>query len=368
MTQAPDTQPAGRGTQRIAILGLGLIGGSIGMAAKARAGAHVSGYDTDPRALEQALALGAIDRGAEDLKDALSGAEVAFVATPLGVLERTVQDALAAAGEDCVLSDVGSTKRMLTHACADQRFVGGHPLTGAQTAGVGNSSAGLFDGARWYLTPGTGTSGVLYERLHRLLVSLGAQPMAIEADTHDRLMACVSHLPHVLANLLTGQAAGLIDSDGQLPSVGPSFRDATRVAGANTGIWRDIYLSNAQELIAGIDEFSRRLGEVREMLENGDGAAIADWNEHARTDHRSLLEAGLLGGPVSQLDVSVPNRPGVVAEIALELGRSAVNIVDMTLSPSPDNSQGVVTLWIAGEQSQRARELIAALDFPVSRA
>ncbi len=132
---------------------------------------------------------------------------------------------------------------------ADERFIGGHPLAGAETAGVEHARADLFDGAIWYLTPARGsTAGVLYERLHRLLTSFGAQPTAIDADTHDRLMASVSHLPHVLANLLVAQAASCRSAESEeqrLPAVGPSFRDATRVAGANTAIWTDIYLSNA---------------------------------------------------------------------------------------------------------------------------
>src|SRR6185312_15672439 len=114
-----------------------------------------------------------------------------------------------------VISDVGSTKRAIVAALDDPRFVGGHPLAGAETAGVEHARADLFDGATWYLTPAQdSTAGVLYERLHRLLASLGARPVAIDADTHDRLMASVSHLPHVLANALVAQAAGLPEGQG----------------------------------------------------------------------------------------------------------------------------------------------------------
>ena len=169
-----------------------------------------------------------------------------------------------------MVTDVGSTKRAVAEAGReDERFIGGHPLAGAETAGVAHARADLFDGAVWYLTPARGsTAGVLYERLHRLLASFGAQPTAIDADTHDRLMASVSHLPHVLANLLVAQAAAVLEGeDGErLPAVGPSFRDATRVAGANTAIWTDIYLSNRDALIAGIDGLAERLGEVRAAL------------------------------------------------------------------------------------------------------
>jgi prephenate dehydrogenase len=357
---------------RVAVLGVGLIGGSIGLAARRRAGAQVCGFDPDAAVLARALELGAIDAVAGDVSAAVDGADVVFAAAPVGVLADTVAQALAAAGPQCVVSDVGSTKRMLAQAGADGRFVGGHPLAGAETAGVEHAREDLFDGATWYLIPAQGsTEGVLYERLHRLLTTLGAHPTAIDADTHDRLMAGVSHLPHVLANLLVGGAAGVLGAQEgtRLPAVGPSFRDATRVAGANSAIWTDIYMSNRDALSAAIDELARGLAQVRGWLAAGDTEAVRAWNENAREQHEALLGAGLVGGAVHELRVSVPNRPGVVAEIALELGRAGVNIADMALSPSQDNRQGVVALWIAGEpELARAGELIARLGFPVVRA
>ena len=359
------------------MLGVGLIGGSIGLAARERAEAQVCGYDPDARVCAAALELGAIDTGAADIAGAVDGADVVFVAAPVGALVETVRAALAHAGADTVVTDAGSTKRTVARAGReDERFIGGHPLAGAETAGVEHARADLFDGAVWYLTPARGsTAGVLYERLHRLLTSFGAQPAAIDADTHDRLMASVSHLPHVLANLLVAQAASVLggEDDQRLPAVGPSFRDATRVAGANTSIWTDIYLSNRDALIAGIDGLTERLGDVRKALENGDAEAVSAWNERARADRDALLGAGLVGGAggdeVVELRASVPNRPGVIAELALALGGAGVNILDMALSPSEDNRQGVVALWVAGgPPAGRAQELVAGLGFPVARA
>ncbi len=355
---------------RIAVLGVGLIGGSIGLAARRLAGAAVAGWDPDDAVLQDALRRGAVDEAGRDLAGAVAGAEAVFVAAPVGQLPAAVEGALAAAGRDCVVTDVGSTKRILAGVGeCDQRFVGGHPLAGAETSGVANAREDLFRGATWYLTPAAGTSGVLYERLHRLLLAFGAQPVAIDPEVHDRVMASVSHLPHVLANVLVAQAARALGAGETIPATGPSFRDATRVAGANGAIWTDIYLSNRDALMAGIDDTVTRLRDVRAALEAGDAEAVSAWNEHARADRDALLGAGLAGGPVHELRVSVPNRPGVIADIALALGRAGVNIVDMALSPSPDNSQGVVALWVRGDdQAARAQELIGALEFPVVRA
>ena len=351
---------------RIAVLGVGLIGGSIGLAAKERLDdAHVVGFGRNPERLNHARELGAIDRATTDIADALDEAEACFACGPVGALPELVGRALAAAPDDCLVTDVGSTKRRIVESITDQRFVGGHPIAGAETAGVEHARADLFQGATWYLTPGERSSGLLYERLHRLVVAVGARPVAIDAETHDRLLATVSHLPHVIANVLVAQAARALDEQGEaLPRVGPSFRDATRVAGANTDIWTDIYLSNAQSIAAEVDETVRRLEAVASALRAGDPAALSGWNEAASDDRRRLLEADLAGGPVHELRVPVPNRPGIVAQLALALGRAGVNIVDMALAPAPDMRSGAITLWIAGDEAAgRARAVVDGLDF-----
>jgi prephenate dehydrogenase len=354
----------------VAVVGVGLIGGSIGLAARERLGAAVQGWDPDPDALAAARERGVLDRAGNSLEEAVEGADTAFVAAPVGALPEVVGRVLAAAGPDCVVTDVGSTKRAVLAAHDDPRFVGGHPLAGAETAGVAFARADLFTGATWYLTPTATTSGILYERLHRSIAALGAQPVAIDAETHDRLMAAVSHLPHVLANVLVDQAAAaLAGEDERLPATGPSFRDAARVAGANSGIWTDIYLTNREALIGQIDAAAERLQAVRSALTSADGEAVTAWNDAAAEHRRRLLDTGLAGGPTHELRVSVPNQPGVVARIALGLGRAGVNITDMALYPAPGGSDGVIALWIAGDEAAgRAAELIATLGFPVARA
>ncbi len=355
---------------RVAVLGVGLIGGSIGLATRNRLGASVCGYDRSPDAMECALARGAVDRAVESVAEAVRGAEAVFVAVPVGALSQVIGEVLEAAPADCVVTDVGSTKRAVVRAHEDGRFVGGHPLAGAENAGVEHARADLFEGCTWYLTPTSGTTGILYERLHRMLHGLGAQPTAIDAQTHDRILATVSHLPHVLANVLVSQAAGTLAAGRErLPATGPSFRDATRVAGAPSAIWTDIYLSNRDALTAELDDTIERLEAIRAALAAGDGRVIEQWNDAAAEDRRRLLEAQLAGGPLFELRASVPNRPGVIAELALELGRAGVNISDMALYPAADMSDGLVALWIAGEQAAaRAQELVTGLGFPVARA
>jgi prephenate dehydrogenase len=350
---------------RIAVLGVGLIGGSIGLAAKEHVeDAEVVGFGRDAGRLQRALELGAIGRAATSIEEAVDGAELCFACAPVGALPELVRAALDASGEDALVTDVGSTKQDLVARTPDPRFVGGHPIAGAETAGVEHARADLFEDAVWYLTPHEQSGGLLYERLHRFVIDVGARPIAVDAETHDRLVAVFSHLPHVLANVLASQAAARLSEHGEaLRQVGPSFRDMTRVAGANTAMWSDIYRSNRAAIVEEIRGFRRELDEVEKRLEAGE---VEVWNDRAREDRRTLLEAGAAEGPVHELRLTVPNRPGIVAQVALELGRAGVNIVDMALAPAADMKSGAMSLWIAGDgQAERARELIGGLGFPV---
>lgn len=347
----------------VAIVGTGLIGGSAGMAARRRLGAHVRGTG---RNAALGVELGALDEACADLPSVLDGADVAIVCAPVDVLPQVTRDVLAAAPAGCAVTDVGSTKREVVAAAgADERFVGGHPLAGAEVAGVKHAREDLFEGATWYLTPQPTTSGVLFERVHKLLTGIGARPEIVDPADHDRTMAAVSHLPHVLANVLVAQAAGALGGE-RMPAIGPSFRDATRVAGANPELWTGIYRANREALLDAVDVTLAHLREVRASLAADDAAALLAWQSQATVSRRALLEAGLAGGPVTELRAAVPNRPGVIADIALTLGRAGINIKDMSLSPSPDNSSGVVSLWVAEGQAPAAADLVRGLGIPVS--
>ncbi|CAN5614945.1 prephenate dehydrogenase [soil metagenome] len=360
---------------KVAVLGVGLIGGSIGLAARERLGAEVAGFDPDPGNSRRAVELGALDTAAASAAEALADAEVVFCAAPVRALGGLVREALAGTGEGCVVTDVGSTKRELVAAVnaitADggaERFIGGHPIAGAETAGVEYAQAKLFEGARWYLTPNRTSDGVLYDRLQRLVAGLGARPQAIDADSHDRLMATVSHLPHVIANVLVTQAATTSSEESEgLPEVGPSFRDTTRVAGANPAIWTDIFDSNREAVAAEIDAAAKRLREASELIRGGDREAVSAWHREARDSRSRLLDATGAEGPLNEIRVGIENRPGAVAEIALELGSARVNIEDMALYPATEMTNGAVTFWVFGAgEAERAAKLVRSLGHTAS--
>jgi len=355
---------------RIAVLGVGLIGGSIGLAARRRLEANVVGFDPDRTTVDRALEDGVVDTAATSAEEACEGADVVFCAAPVAGLTELATAALEACGSDTVVTDVGSTKRdIVTALGADERFIGGHPLAGAETSGVENAREDLFEGARWYLTPKSArSSGLLYDRLQRTIVALGARVQAIDSEAHDRLMATISHLPHVVANVLVGQAVAELTRDSErMPEVGPSFRDTTRVAGANPTIWGDIFASNSEAVAEAVDAVAERLREAAELIRGGEREAVAEWHAGAGADRRRLLETERAGGPLRELRVVVTNRPGTIAELALALGEAGVNIEDMALYPAPDMTSGAVSLWVAGdEQARRATALVRELGHTVS--
>jgi prephenate dehydrogenase len=354
---------------RIAVLGVGLIGGSIGLAARRRLEAEVVGCGRNPERVQRAVELGAIDRAASSVAEACEGADLVFCAGPVMALPQQAREALVASGTETVVSDVGSTKgELVAELGDDERFIGGHPLAGAETAGVENAREDLFEGARWFLTPTEGSSGLLYDRLQRAIAGLGARPQAIDARTHDRVMATISHLPHVVANALVAEAAEELTRDSErLPEVGPSFRDATRVAGSNPGIWTDIFASNREAVADSVESVARRLEEAAALIRGGDREGVSAWHVAAAESKRRLAESGAEAGPLRELRIVVANKPGTIAELALALGEAGVNIEDMALHPAPDMTSGAVSLWVAGdEQAVKAAALVRELGHTVT--
>ena len=190
---------------RLAVVGTGLIGASAALAAR-RSGTEVMGWDEDPATLDAAVERGAVEP-AESLAASLVGADIALVAVPVAELPAVVQNVLAHAPPACTVTDVGSTKGAVCAAAGDDsRFVGGHPICGAETRGPARASADLFEGATWFLAPLATTDTERYRAAHAFVAGLGARPFAIDPSAHDRLVAVTSHLPHALANVLLNQA------------------------------------------------------------------------------------------------------------------------------------------------------------------
>ena len=355
--------------RRLAVIGTGLIGASVALAAKRGGDVEVVGYDAEQEALEAAAGRGAIDDPVRSVADAVADAELAVVAAPVAQLAAQVREALETSRDGCTVTDVGSTKlEVCSAAVGSTRFVGGHPVCGSEARGPEHASAELFDGATWFLTPLAATDAARYRLVHGFVSSLGATPVAIDPEAHDRLVALTSHLPHALANVLVNQAgATRIEGHEPLAAAGGSLRDMTRVAGANPRIWVDIFMENAGPLRDSLAEHRRRVEQLEGALEAGDAGFLARWIGEAAGNRRAMLaEAYPDPGELQQLRVHVPDRPGVLAGITQALGAERINIEDFELHHVSPERGGTLTLLVGGEDAaQRAAALLESQGYGV---
>jgi prephenate dehydrogenase len=355
--------------ERLAVVGTGLIGASIALAAKRAASTRVAGYDPDEAMLRTAVERGAVDSPATSLEETLEGAELAVVAAPVAQLQTEVAAALAAAPEACTVTDVGSTKESVCAAAAGSpRFIGGHPVCGSEARGADHASGNLFEGATWFLTPLPETDPDRYRLVHSFVASLGAMPVAVDPRAHDRLVALTSHLPHVLANLLINHAgASRIDGHEPLAAAGGALRDMTRVAGANPRIWVDIFLDNAGELLAALADHRRRVEQLETALGAGDAGFLARWIAEAAGNRRRMLEREYPEpGQLHRLRVHIPDRPGVLAGITQALGAERINIEDFELRHFSPERGGVLSILVTGEaEARRGADLLEAQGYGV---
>jgi len=357
---------------RLAIVGTGLIGTSVGLAAHRAGGWTVAGWDPDSAALAVAAERGAIDRAAGSVEDAVGDAQLALVAAPVAQLGAQVTAVLEASPEECTVTDVGSTKQAVVDAAGGSpRFVGGHPMAGSEAEGPAHARAELFEGATWFLTPSAQTDAERYRALHGFVAALGAVPVAVDPQAHDRLLALTSHLPHALANLLLNQVgANRVEGYEPLASAGGSLRDMTRIAGANPRVWMDIFLENADALRGALAEHRRRVEQLEAALDAGDAGFVARWIGEAATLRRQLLGASYVGeGEPHRLLVRIPDRPGVFAGVTQALGAARINIEDFAFRHESPERGGVLTLVVTGaEQARRAAELLETQGYPVDVA
>lgn len=282
--------PLGPPFRRIAIIGVGLIGGSLARAL--RAGGHPAelvGHGRNPRSLQRAVELGVIDRFVPTLGEAVGGADLVVVAVPVGSIPPVLEGLRPHLAPGTVITDVGSTKAELVAAArrvlggAFPRFVPGHPIAGDERSGVEAATIDLFRGRSVILTPTPETDPEALDRVRALWAFVGARVRSMGAEEHDRVLAATSHLPHVLAFALVEALARMDESEEIFRYAAGGFRDFTRIASSDAVMWRDICLANGPELRRALEAFSDCLGDVDEMIRLGDGARLAALFERARS-------------------------------------------------------------------------------------
>ncbi len=352
--------------KRVLIVGTGLVGGSVGLALRA-AGYAVSGYDSSSEVSLQAVDEGAIDASASSLEEGVTSSDVVFVATPVGEVLPTIEALAKVAPAGTVITDVGSTKARIVAEAErllgpDRPFIGGHPMAGTEGEGIASARADLFTGALWILTPTSATDSDAYRSVNTLVGAVGARTLALDPDEHDRLVALVSHLPYAIATVLMAIAGDEGDPRVFRTAAG-SFRDVTRTAGSNPRIWRDIFATNRDAVLREIDQFAAGLTRLRTAI---DGGSWDDFDAivHSAREARKRFPAKGERAPVDPVtvEVAIPDRAGVLAEITTALGTGGINIEDIFVDHTP--SGGVLRLLVDGHDvAAEAAHLLARHGF-----
>jgi prephenate dehydrogenase len=359
---------------RAVIIGVGLIGGSLGLALKERKLAgEVVGAGRSLESLDLAVEYGAVDRAAE-LPGAVAGADLVIVATPVGVFRQVLAGCASYLEPGALVTDVGSTKAGVVRAASGlvpprAAFVGGHPMAGSEVTGVSGADPYLFENAYYILTPTTSTPGWALESASALARGVGAIVAVMSPGEHDQAVAAVSHLPHLVAAALVNSVAGRPDRDKILPLTAGGFRDTTRIAAGNPEMWRDIFLSNRNAVLELVRSFRHSLGQLEEAVAAGDGRAIEEALEYARQVRSALSARGKGYLPaLYEIVVTVPDKPGIIGSMALQLGEAGINISDIEILRVREGEGGTIRLAFATlKEQERAFGLLTANGIPARR-
>lgn len=345
------------------VVGLGLIGSSMALALS-EAGWRVTGEDQDFAVVDEALARDVIGPG--ELSDAH---ELVVIATPAGVVASSARRVLDAhPRDDLIVTDVAGVKGAIVDAVPDPRFLAGHPMAGSELRGLAGARADLFRGCTWVLTPTESTSPATYGTLHGVLRELGANVVAVRADDHDRLVAVASHVPHLLAGALMNEASRLAEQDAVLLQLAAGgFRDMTRVAAGDPGIWPDVLFENREAVGQALGALERRLAHLRGALDKDDRATLARDLVDASTARRRLPGRALDSASLTYLRVAVSDQPGVLATVTRTASELLVNIYDIEIAHGIEGRSGTLLLAVDALQADEFHAALSERGFQVGR-
>jgi prephenate dehydrogenase len=356
----------------VAVVGTGLIGGSVGLATRAASpSTRVVGFDVDNRAVRAALDRAAITDAAPSVTAAVENADLIVLAAPVDAIPDTCRHVARARGRSAVVTDVGSAKERVVRdaeALLGGSFVGGHPMAGSERRGVEAADPGLFEGAPWVLTPTTTTSSAAYAAVSQFVAGLGARPVALAPELHDALVARLSHVPQLAASALVDAALTAGDREELLRLAAGGFRDTTRIAASSPELWVSILKSNRAAVLDALDGLSGRLAAARAMISGRRWDELGAWLDRSRSARLELFSKPGYGGPPIGLAMMVPDRPGVLAEVTTQASGLGVNIEDLRIVHSTEGGRGRLEVIVAGEEAAEALSgALTALGYRVER-
>ncbi len=352
----------------VLIIGVGLIGGSLGLALKeSPLVKKVSGVDNDSESLKKALEIGAIDDSAL-LEDGVKEADVVFLCTSPGAYASIIERIKPHLKPNAIISDVGSTKlevmELLGNLPAGVSAIGGHPMAGSETQGINGADRYLFENAVYVLSPDASATNEKLNYLKNLLETTGARIKIMEAKPHDELVATISHIPHLLAAALVNLTGG--ESNSLMMAAG-GFRDTTRIASSNPELWLDILFSNRSCLPEKLDYIMDIINNMKKALENNDRELMQQELSSAKAirDKIPHTRKGLIPG-FSDIVCIVPDRPGIIGKLGLIMDKVNINIVDIEILRVREGDGGTIRLGVPTlEDAHRA---VAALQAEAIKA
>jgi len=320
-------------------MGLGLIGGSLGLALSQR-GWQVSGIDARSEIESEALALGVISSIGLDPE-----AEITFIATPVSSIAD--QAKLALAKTKGLVTDVGGVKVVIANEIVDPRFVGGHPMAGSELVGLQGADATLFEDAVWVLTPTDSTADTSFASVAKIVGALGAEIVVLTPARHDQLIAVVSHLPHLTAATLMGLANNSAEEHvAVLRLAAGGFRDMTRVASGHPDIWIDVCRENRSAILTALDGMIDGLQSMRSIVDSGDDAALLKRLQTARTARANLPGRVRELLDVVEVRIPIPDRSGAAAEVFTLAAKLGVNVANFEVVHSVEGERGILVVVI----------------------
>lgn len=351
----------------IAIVGVGLIGGSLGMSIIGRGLAReVTGIDSSAKTLEIAMDTKAITRASLEIASGVQEADLVVIATPVGISADILEKILPHIKPGTIITDVGSTKSSIVTTAeelmpSDKFFVGGHPMAGTEQSGIIGADRYLFENAIYILTPTPKTEQKALAKIQTLVSSLGAKIIELDPSTHDLMVAGVSHLPHLVATALVNTVGNIQQQyDKTLLLAAGGFRDTTRIASSHPIMWRDIFLTNREMILKVLEEFRGVLDEFEAEVRSQDGEELTAQFSRARELRASIPEKVKGYLPLlHEIVVTVPDKPGMIAEVASILGSKGININDIEILRVREGEGGTIRLGFNSEFNQE--EAISAL-------
>lgn len=361
-------------TTKIAIFGVGLIGGSLALCFKGKQGLTVVGHAHRPEFAMKYVSRGVVDSATLSVEEAALDADYIFLCVPVGMLEGYLQQlSQLPLKPGCIITDVGSTKASIA-ACAVSlelpgvHFIGGHPMAGSERSGVEAASSLLFENAYYVLTPPPGVPEEAYHALETLLLHTRAQIVRLDPERHDEIVGAISHLPHIIAVALVNQISAYDDTDSLYSTLAAGgFRDITRIASSDPVIWRDILLGNRSVMLRLLKDWNEEVASFIDMLEQEDGKGIQEAFGDANAFRSQLPERrkGMIM-PLFDLHIDVPDHPGIIGRITTQLGDQGINLSNVQIIESREDVPGIMRLSFRQEHDmEQAKLLLQHNDYTV---